>query len=40
MRVGRYGDPGRRFCMQGLPLIDEKLAAALTKRLFSFAKAH
>ena len=40
MRVCRYGDPGRRFLVKGVPLVDAKQALALRKKLFTFGKAH
>ena len=40
MRVGRYGDPARRFCWEGIELVDNKESEALSRRLFRFAKAH
>ena len=38
MRVGRYGDPCDRFIVEGLSLVDDKKQAALTRRLYKFAK--
>ena len=38
MRVGRYGDPCKKYIMEGVDLVDDKAAAALHKSLIRFTK--
>ena len=40
MRVCRYGDPGRRVMAMETSLVDGKKAAAISKKLFTFASKH
>jgi len=38
MRVGRYGDPCKRWIMEGIDLVDENRQAALHKKLIRFTQ--
>ena len=38
MRVGRYGDPCKRYISENLKLVDDKAADALYKKLIRFTE--